>query len=232
MGRSFRIIAILTLVMIFLSTTALAARIIVKEGCRGHAVRTVQALLIEQGYLEGEADGIAGPLTAAAIKKFQEANGLEADGICGAATFEILSGGKEYEAPAGHEDDYCETHGDHFHPKTVEKSEVAGVAEAEPVSPSIYARGRCIYVEATAYSAFDPGNKPTTASGTLVRHGVIAVDPAFLPIGTRVFIPGYGEAVAEDIGWGIKGNIIDVAFDTHEEALAFGRQHMEIYIID
>ena len=226
MGRAFRIITVLTLIMIFFSVTAFAARIIVKEGCRGHAVRTVQALLIEQGYLEGEADGIAGPMTVAAIKKFQKENGLEADGICGAATFEILSGGKEYEAPEGHEDDYCETHGDHFHPKVAVREEKA------EVSPSVYARGRCVYVEATAYSAFDPGNKPTTASGTLVRHGVIAVDPAFIPIGTRVFIPGYGEAVAEDIGWGIKGNIIDVAFDSHEEALAFGRQHLEIYIID
>jgi peptidoglycan hydrolase-like protein with peptidoglycan-binding domain len=58
--------------MIFFSVTAFAARIIVKEGCRGHAVRTVQTLLIEQGYLKGEADGIAGPMTAAAIKKFQK----------------------------------------------------------------------------------------------------------------------------------------------------------------
>ena len=213
--------------MIFFSVTAFAARIIVKEGCRGHAVRTVQTLLIEQGYLKGEADGIAGPMTAAAIKKFQKEKGLEVDGICGAATFEVLSGGKEYQAPEGHEDDYCETHGDHFKPKQVTVKHKS----YEP-NPSVYAKGRCVYVDATAYSAFDPGNKPTTSSGTLVRHGVIAVDPSFIPIGTRVFIPGYGEAVAEDIGWAIRGNVIDVAFDTHEEAMAFGRQHLEIYIID
>ena len=93
-------------------------------------------------------------------------------------------------------------------------------------------KGEAVYVEATAYSAFDPGNGPNTASGTPVRHGVIAVDPSFIPLGSRVYIPGYGEAVAEDIGWGIKGNIIDVAFDTHEEALMFGRQELEIYIIE
>ena len=227
MGRVFRIITVLTLIMIFFSVTAFAARIIVKEGCRGHAVRTVQTLLIEQGYLKGEVDGIAGPMTAAAIKKFQKDKGLEVDGICGAATFEVLSGGKEYQAPEGHEDDYCETHGDHFKPK-----QVAVKHKSYEPNPSVYAKGRCVYVDATAYSAFDPGNKPTTSSGTLVRHGVIAVDPSFIPIGTRVFIPGYGEAVAEDIGWAIKGNVIDVAFDTHEEALAFGRQHLEIYIIE
>lgn len=94
------------------------------------------------------------------------------------------------------------------------------------------AEGRVMYVTATAYSALDPGNSPYTASGTLVRHGVIAVDPSVIPLGTHVFIPNYGEAVAEDIGWGIKGAMIDVAFDTHEEALMFGRQEIEIYIMD
>ena len=99
----------------------------------------------------------------------------------------------------------------------------AGAEEAE---------GRVLYVTATAYSALDPGNSPYTATGTRVRHGVIAVDPAVIPLGTHVFIPDYGEAVAEDIGWGIHGAMIDVAFDTHEEALMFGRQELEIYIMD
>lgn len=53
-----------------------------------------------------------------------------------------------------------------------------------------------------------------------------------IPLGTHVYIPGYGEAVAEDIGWAIQGNRIDVAFDTHAEALSFGRQDLEIYIRD
>ena len=99
----------------------------------------------------------------------------------------------------------------------------AGAEEAE---------GRVMYVTATAYSALDPGNSPYTATGTRVRHGVIAVDPAVIPLGTHVFIPDYGEAVAEDIGWGIHGAMIDVAFDTHEEALMFGRQELEIYMMD
>ena len=94
------------------------------------------------------------------------------------------------------------------------------------------AEGRAMYVTATAYSALDPGNSPYTATGTRVRHGVIAVDPSVIPLGTHVFIPDYGEAVAEDIGWGIQGAMIDVAFDTHEEALMFGRKELEIYIMD
>lgn len=97
---------------------------------------------------------------------------------------------------------------------------------------SAHEGGRVLYVTATGYSALDPGNSPYTATGTLVRHGVIAVDPSVIPLGTHVFIPDYGEAIAEDIGWGVKGNMIDVAFDTHEEALMFGRQEIEIYIMD
>lgn len=104
--------------------------------------------------------------------------------------------------------------------------------EEPPAMPVAPTHGQIVTVEATAYSAQDPGNNPNTASGTPVRHGVIAVDPSFIPIGTHVYIPNYGEAVAEDIGWGIQGNIIDVAFDTHEEALAFGRQVLEIYILN
>ena len=92
--------------------------------------------------------------------------------------------------------------------------------------------GRALYVSATAYSAHDPGNGNRTATGTLVRRGVIAVDPSVIPLGTRVFIPGYGEAVAEDIGGGIHGQRIDVAFDTHAEALMFGRQDLEIFIME
>lgn len=103
--------------------------------------------------------------------------------------------------------------------------------EEPPAEPN-HAGQRSLHVSASAYSAQDPGLSAYTASGTLVRHGVIAVDPAVIPLGTKVYIPDYGEAVAEDVGWGIKGNTIDIAFDTHEEALLFGRQSIEIYIIE
>ena len=105
-------------------------------------------------------------------------------------------------------------------------------AQDEELYKAAVREGKSITVTATAYSAYDPGNGPYTASGTPVRHGVIAVDPSFIPIGTRVYIPGYGEAIAEDIGGAIVGNIIDIAFDTHEEAIEFGRQELEIYILE
>ena len=99
-----------------------------------------------------------------------------------------------------------------------------------PKPPKGLENARMVHVEATAYSPFETSTY--TATGTILRRGVIASDPNFIPMGTRVYIPGYGEAVAEDQGTSIKGNIIDIAFDTYEEACAFGRQNMEIYILD
>lgn len=91
---------------------------------------------------------------------------------------------------------------------------------------------RVVRVEATAYSSMEPGMSAYTATGTPCRYGVIATDPSFIPLGTRVYIPGYGYAVAEDTGGAIVGNKIDVAFDTIGECYEFGRQWIDLYIIE
>ena len=70
----------------------------------------------------------------------------------------------------------------------------------------------------------------TTASGLPVGVGVIAVDPSVIPLGTRVFIPGYGPAVAADVGTAVKGNIIDLWMPSTPEALAWGRRTVTITI--
>lgn len=91
---------------------------------------------------------------------------------------------------------------------------------------------RTLYMSASAYSAHDPGNSNRTATGKLVQKGLVAVDPNVIPLGTHLYIPGYGEAIAADVGSSIQGNRIDIAFDTHEEAMDFGRQSITVYIID
>lgn len=179
---------------------------VVKMGYRGPGVLHVQELLIAKGYLSGEADGVCGSRTAEAVARFQKDHGLLADGICGDATYTAL------------QEDPRESHAEE-------------ASEENRKSPHI-SKGHVVYVSASAYSAYDPGSSSRTATGTRVRKGIIAVDPTFIPLGTRVFIPGYGEAVAEDIGHAIRGNRIDVAFDSYEEALAFGRQDVELYIIE
>ncbi len=59
---------------------------------------------------------------------------------------------------------------------------------------------------------------------------MIAVDPSVIPLGTRVFVPGYGPAVAADVGTAIKGNIIDLWMPSTADALAWGRRTVTITI--
>ncbi|MEI7833712.1 MAG: 3D domain-containing protein [bacterium] len=103
-------------------------------------------------------------------------------------------------------------------------------------SPTIITRGtqpsrsganvrKVLYMEATAYTPWDPGCYGKTCTGDIARRGVIAVDPRVIPLGTRVYVEGYGMAVALDTGGAIKGNIIDVCVDTNAEANRWGRQH-------
>jgi len=91
---------------------------------------------------------------------------------------------------------------------------------------------RSLTMNASAYSAYDDGNGHYTFGGNLVRKGLVAVDPTVIPLGTRLFIPGYGHAIADDIGGAIKGNRIDMAFGSHNEAMDFGRQQVTVYILD
>lgn len=70
-----------------------------------------------------------------------------------------------------------------------------------------------------------------TASGLHTRRGVVAVDTSVIKLGTKLYVEGYGEAVAGDTGSKIKGNRIDLFFDTHEEALAFGRKTINVYVL-
>ncbi len=92
--------------------------------------------------------------------------------------------------------------------------------------PSRVAAGkRTLVVDAVAYHL--PGR---TASGLPVGVGVIAVDPSVIPLGTRVFVPGYGAAVAADTGTAIKGNIIDLWMPSTPQARAWGRRTVTITI--
>lgn len=176
---------------------------VIKLGMKGDGVVYLQNKLIEHGFYDGEVNGIADEPTITALKKFQKSFGMKADGICGRKTYAALDKQEK--------------------PLNLNESEFSS-------EPPDY--GRVIRVEATAYSSAQPGLSAYTASGTLCKHGVIATDPNIIPLGTKVFIPGYGYAVAEDTGGAIVGNKIDVAFDTVAECYAFGRQFIDIYILD
>lgn len=79
-----------------------------------------------------------------------------------------------------------------------------------------------------------PGDKyyGITASGTKARPGVVAVDPSVIPLGTKLYIKGYGFAIAEDKGGAIKGNRIDLFMENRNDALNYGMQKAKVYILE
>lgn len=75
-----------------------------------------------------------------------------------------------------------------------------------------------------------------TATGTQAKrdpngYSTIAVDPSIIPLGTKVYVEGYGFAIAEDTGGAIKGNKIDVYFPSHSQALQWGVKYKNVYIL-
>jgi 3D (Asp-Asp-Asp) domain-containing protein len=84
---------------------------------------------------------------------------------------------------------------------------------------------RTLTVDAVAYHL--PGR---TASGLTVGHGVVAVDPGVIPLGTRLYVPGYGAAVAADVGSAVRGLLIDLWFPSKQQALAWGRRTVTITV--
>lgn len=86
-------------------------------------------------------------------------------------------------------------------------------------------------MEATAYNPTDGAPHGLTATGIPARRGIVAVDPDVIPLGTRVYIPGYGLALAADTGGDIVGNRIDLCMEGYTEAWDFGRRMVKVYII-
>jgi len=89
---------------------------------------------------------------------------------------------------------------------------------------------------ATAYGPDTGAGTPwagLTYLGLPVREGVVAVDPAVIPLGTHLFVEGYGYAVAADVGGAIKGSRIDVFLDLgHDDLLRFGMRELGVLILD
>ena len=87
-------------------------------------------------------------------------------------------------------------------------------------------------MEATAYLPGDGDGACITAIGIPATYGVVAVDPGIIPLGSRLYIPGYGEAVAADTGGAIYGYRIDLCMESYSEAMNFGRRTVTVYVLD
>ena len=89
---------------------------------------------------------------------------------------------------------------------------------------------KAISAKVTAYTPYDAGCTGITATGTKAGYGTVAVDPRVIPLGSKVYIPGYGTAIAADTGGAIKGNKIDLCYNSN--ANDFGRRSCVVYILE
>jgi 3D (Asp-Asp-Asp) domain-containing protein len=101
----------------------------------------------------------------------------------------------------------------------------AGQAGSAPADHTQRSPGYKLRVDAVAYHL--PGR---TALGIKTRKGVVAVDPKLIPLGTKLHVPGYGHAIAADVGTAIKGRIIDLWMPSHAAARAWGRRTVTITV--
>lgn len=189
---------------LFQSDPAMAASNL-SWGSRGVEVVTLQQTLNNQNYWCGNADGIFGPKTYAAVIKFQKDKNLQVDGIVGPQTRAAL-----------------------------------GLSIAASSTPSrdgstVY-RGKTLTMVATAYCPCAKCNYPYYGApsyiGLPLGYGIIAVDPKVIPMGSKLYVEGYGEGIAADQGGAIKGNRIDLCFNTHQAALDYGIKTVKVTILN
>lgn len=121
----------------------------------------------------------------------------------------------------------------------VDKITVLGAYPSMPVSSSgsIMSYSKVFKAKATAYWAVNGVGRTYTASGRKAvwdpeGYSTIAVDPKVIPYGTKLFVEDYGFAVAADTGTAIKGNTVDVYFNTYKEACDWGLKYVNVYVLE
>ena len=88
-----------------------------------------------------------------------------------------------------------------------------------------------VYTGVRAVSYYFSGN-PHGAYGLPCTYGTVAVDPKLIPLGSLLYIEGYGYAVANDVGTSIKGKVVDVYMEKYEQCLIRGARNVKVYVID
>lgn len=116
------------------------------------------------------------------------------------------------------------------------KSANTKLASAQTTSAQSSNEVKTFTMEATAYTAYCEGCSGVTANGTDLRANpnlkVIAVDPSVIPLGTKVWVEGYGEAIAADTGGAIKGNKIDLFMPDKSNAYEWGRKTVTVKVLN
>lgn len=114
-----------------------------------------------------------------------------------------------------------------------------GTAKVIKTEKGNFLAAKTISMRSTAYTSSkactgkSPGDKGygITASGMKAQYGVVAVDKNVIPLGTKLYIEGYGYAVAGDTGGAIKGNKVDLYFDSYNECIKYGVKDVTVYVL-
>ena len=196
---------------------------LLNKGDRGDDVSEAQSVLEDEGYYDYAVDGIYGPITDSAVRSFQRDQGLVVDGIIGPntrAALDDVDGGEAVKAASTSESS---------------ESESSSSSEAS-TSSDADSGGETMTMEATAYTAECAGCSGITATGVNLNNdrdaNVIAVDPDVIPLGSTVKVEGMGTYEAADTGGAINDDRIDIHVPTKSDAYAFGRQDVEVTVVD
>jgi len=123
---------------------------------------------------------------------------------------------------------------------TEAKDEIIAIGTKEPIRTVLTSKGNIVYKEvltmvSTAYEASEVScgkwADGYTAIGMKAEPGVVAVDPNVIPLRAKLYVEGYGFAIAADVGGAIKGKRIDLFFNTIEECINYGRKQVQVYIL-
>ena len=114
--------------------------------------------------------------------------------------------------------------------KVEPKSAIINIGEAGwETTRGSYERVKIMTMNSTGYTRFENTNR--TAMGLPAKFGVVAVDRRLIKLGTRLYVEGYGYAIAGDTGGAIKGNRIDLCFDEYNQAIRWGRRQVRVHIL-
>ncbi|MFB4165537.1 peptidoglycan-binding protein [Alteribacillus sp. JSM 102045] len=217
---------------------------ILSEGDEGEPVKELQDKLDSLGFYDNEVDGEFGPKTHDAVIDFQESKDILVDGLAGPQTFGALvnavynsdssdeSSKDNNEEKAEEEVEVSTSSNDDSSNEQAQEEQQEDVASEQ----SSETEGRTLQVEATAYTANCAGCSGVTATGVDLNANpdekVIAVDPDVIPLGSKVEVEGHGTFTAADTGGAINGNKIDIFMPNKSEATNFGRQNLEVTVLE
>lgn len=192
----------------------------ISMGSQGQEVKQLQTALNSKNYWCGDENGLFGPRTYNALIRYQKENKMVVNGKIDLALKKALDMLPVPPKPPA--------------PKVIPKTTTTQPINRDKAPEVSRGGGRIITVVATGYTAAAEENWPYAGApsyiGLPLARGIVAVDPNVIPMGTKLYIQGYGEAIAADQGGAIKGNRIDLFFDSKQEAFDWGMKTVKVTV--